>query len=141
MIFLTEWLQPSNLSGVISSRSFSTVVTYYYQLLSWKTLRAFYLFNQSNYSHPSLEVVYLFLSQKEWHHPFFEVYCAVFICFTICCHSLSLIAICCHSLPFVVPLVVICCHSLYHSLSLDVPLVCLFINDLLISLPEARIKF
>ena len=41
------------------------------------------------------------------------------------CHSLSLVVILCHSLS----LVVIRCHSLYHSLSLDVPLVCLFIND------------
>ena len=46
-----------------------------------------------------------------------------------------------HSLSFVELLVVTCCHSLYHSLlfvvthchslSLDVPLVCAFINDLL----------
>ena len=83
-------------------------------------------------------------------HPFFEVYCAVFIgctnavtrcthCYllslvvTRCitrCHSLSFVAPLvvtrCHSLSLVVPLVVTCCHSL----SLDVPLVCLFINDL-----------
>ena len=66
------------------------------------------------------------------------------------CHLLSLVVTCCtthcHSLSLVVPLVIIRCHSLYHSLSLvvplvvirchslplDVPLVCLFINDLLI---------
>ena len=61
----------------------------------------------------------------------------------ICCHSLSfIVARCttpCHSLLLVVPLVVTrsttCCHSLSfvvircHSLSLDVPLVCLFMND------------
>ena len=51
----------------------------------------------------------------------------------------SLLAICCHSLSLFVLLIVICCHLLYHSLlpvaigcpslSLDVPLVCLFIND------------
>ena len=43
-------------------------------------------------------------------------------------HPLSLFVICLLSLvvPFVVPLVVICCLSL----SRDVPLVCLFINDL-----------
>ena len=35
----------------------------------------------------------------------------------------------CHSLSLVVPLVVIPCHLLYHSFSLDVPIVCLFIND------------
>ena len=40
-----------------------------------------------------------------------------------------------HSLSFVVPLVAICCHSLSsiatrcHSLSLDLLLVCLFINN------------
>ena len=49
------------------------------------------------------------------------------------CHSLSLVVIRCHSLSyslsFVVPLVVIRSHSLYHSLSLNVLLVCLFIND------------
>ena len=48
---------------------------------------------------------------------------------TTCCHSLSLVVTCCHSLyqslPLVVPLVVIRCHSL----SFDVSLVCLFIND------------
>ena len=73
-----------------------------------------------------------------------------------CCHSLSLIAFCCHSLYYSLSLlvtccttrchslyhsslVVICCHSLYHSLSLvvicchslslHVPLFCLFLND------------
>ena len=64
------------------------------------------------------------------------------------CHSLSLFATHFHSLSLFVPLVVIRCHSLYHSLSfvvtrcitrcatrchslsLDVPLVCLFISDL-----------
>ena len=60
------------------------------------------------------------------------------------CHSLSfvvpLVVTRCHSLSLVVPLVVIRCHSLSfvvtrcttrcHSLSLDVPLVCLLINDL-----------
>ena len=59
------------------------------------------------------------------------------------CHSLSLVVIRCHSLyhslSLVVPLVVIRCHSMYHSLSLvvicchslslDVPLICLFMND------------
>ena len=45
------------------------------------------------------------------------------------CHSLSLIVIHCHSWTFVVPLVVTRCLSLYLSLSLDVPFVCLFIND------------
>ena len=44
-------------------------------------------------------------------------------------HLLSLVVIRCYSLPLVLPLVVIRRHSLYHSLLLDVPLVCLFIND------------
>ena len=54
---------------------------------------------------------------------------------TIRCYSLSLDATLCHSLPLVVPLVVIRCHSLsfvvnrYHSLPLDILLVCIFIND------------
>ena len=47
----------------------------------------------------------------------------------ILCHSLSRIGLPCnssyHSFSFIVPLVVIRCRSL----SLDVPLVCLFIND------------
>ena len=69
------------------------------------------------------------------------------------CYSLLLVVIHCHSLLFVVTrchssyyslslvvihcatrcrslsLVVIRCHLLYHSLPLDIPLVCLFIND------------
>ena len=49
------------------------------------------------------------------------------------CNLLSSVIICClllyHSLLLVVPLIVIRCHSLHHSLSLDVSLVCLFIND------------
>ena len=77
----------------------------------------------------------------------------VFVRFTTCCHSLWLIVICCHSLSFVLTrcrsllLVVLLFgttyHSLHqplsfavtrcttrrHSLSLDVPLVCLFIYD------------
>ena len=74
----------------------------------------------------------------------------VFIRFITRHHSLSLIVIFCYSLSFVVTrcyslslavsLVATRCHSLYHSLSFvvtrchslsfDVPLVCLFINDL-----------
>ena len=58
-------------------------------------------------------------------------------------HSLSLVVIRCHLLPLIVPLDVICCTTRCHSLSflvtrcttcsqslsLDVSLVCLFIND------------
>ena len=55
------------------------------------------------------------------------------------CHSLSLVVTRCNSFSLAVTncttrchwlsLVVICCLSLHHSLSLDVPLFCLFIND------------
>ena len=83
--------------------------------------------------------------------------CHFLLFVVICWHSLSLVVIrchflyrslllvvtqCttrCHSLLFVVPLVVTRCYSLYHSLSfiftrchslsLDVPIVCRFIND------------
>ena len=51
----------------------------------------------------------------------------------IFCHSLSLVVLLVvtlsHLLYWLLPLAVIRCHSLYHSLSLDVPLVCLFINN------------
>ena len=105
-----------------------------------KTLRASYLFNHSNCSHPSLEVsFFVFVIRKGGNHPFFEVHCAAFICCTTCFHSLSLVVTCCHSLYHSLSLVVIRCYSLYHSLSLvvirchalslDVQLVCLFIND------------
>ena len=50
-----------------------------------------------------------------------------------CSHSFSFIVplavIRCHSMSLVVPVVLIRCHSLYQSLSLDVTLVCLFLND------------
>ena len=46
------------------------------------------------------------------------------------CHSRSLVVSCCHSLLLVVPLVVTSCHSsCYHSLSLDVSVICPVIND------------
>ena len=77
-------------------------------------LRTGYLFNHSNCSHPSLEVVYLFLFFYG-SHLFFEVYCIVFIRCTTCCHLMSLIVICCHSWSFVV--------SRRLSSSLVVPLV------------------
>ena len=88
----------------------------------------------------------------------FTTPCHSLLLIVICYHSLSLVVICCHSLSFVVTqfvtrchlfllVVTHCktwCHSLYHSLSflvtrcttrclsfsLDVPLVCLFINNL-----------
>ena len=72
-------------------------------------LSAFYLFNHSTCSHPSLEVVHLFMSEKVWQS---------LILWSALCRFHSLHH--CHSLP----LIAICCHSL----SLDVPLVCLFIT-------------
>ena len=47
-----------------------------------------------------------------------------------CCHLLSIVVIVvirCHSLSYIVTH----CHLLYHSLPLDVSLVCVFINNLL----------
>ena len=44
----------------------------------WFFLRPVYLFHYSNCSHPSHEVVYLFLSPKEWYHLFFEGFCIYF---------------------------------------------------------------
>ena len=94
------------------------------------------LFNHSNISHPSLEVVSLFSLKKELQSSIFEVNVSFLLvvplfvtrcqslsfvvtrCAT-CCHSLSFIVICCHSLSFVVTR----CHSLYHSFSFVVPLV------------------
>ena len=65
----------------------------------------------------------------------FEVHCVVFIRCTPCCHSFSffvtrcdffsLVLIRCHSLSFVFT----SCTTRCHSLSLDVPLVCLCINN------------
>ena len=60
------------------------------------------------------------------------MYCAVFIrCTTAVtrCHSLPFVVIHCHSLHYSLSLFVTCCATRCHSLSLDVPLVCLFIND------------
>ena len=100
--------------------------------------------------HPLKWCVY-FRYRKNCNHPFFEVnvpFLVVVPLFVTRCHSLSFIVTrCttrCHSLSLVVPFVVSgCttrCHLLYHSLllvvirchslSLDEPLVCLFMNDL-----------
>ena len=114
------------------------------------------LFNHSNCSHPSLEVVaYLFLSLKGRQSSilwsalcrFHWLYHYSHSQSLIACHSLLLFALLivtlCHLLHHSLSLVVIRCHSLYHSLSfvvtrcitccyslsLDVPLVCLFINN------------
>ena len=73
-------------------------------------LKAIYLFNHGNCSHPPLDAVYMFLPQKEWQ-------CTSVMCrFHSFYHLLSLAVTHCDLLPFVV----IRCHSLYHSLSLVV---------------------
>ena len=138
MVLLPEELQPSILSGVIyRTDNFSQqllsktlINTTTYKLFSWKTLKKVYLFNHSNCSHPSLEVVvYLFLSLKGWQSSILWSILCRFHSLYHCCHSLSLIAICCHSLSLVVSLVVTLSLVVplvvtrYHSLSLVVPLV------------------
>ena len=66
------------------------------------------------------------------------MYCAVFIrCTTAltCCHSLLIVVTLSHSFLLFVTRCTTFCSSLslvvirFHSLSLDLPLVCLFIND------------
>ena len=96
-------------------------------------LMAVYLFNHSKCSHPSLEVVYLFLCFMAAIH---SSKCTVLFSFVvppavICCHLFThrhlflLVAIRCHSLSFVVAR----CTTRCHSLTLDIRLVCCFIND------------
>ena len=82
------------------------------------------------------------ISQKNHSLSFVVTFCHLLSFVVIRCRSLSLIVICCHSLSLVVPLIVFRCHSLSfivtrcntccHWLSLDVSLVCLFINDFLL---------
>ena len=73
--------------------------------------------------------MYLFLSLKARQSSILWSVLCRFHSLYHCCHSLSLIAICCHSLHYLLPLFVTCCATRCHSLSLDAPLVCLFIND------------
>ena len=112
-----------------------------YWLLSWKTLRKVYLFNHSNCSDPSLEVVvYLFfvIERMAIFHSLkytvlFSLVVPLLSLAVTHCHLLSLVVTHCitrcdllyHSLSLVVTrhllsLVVISCHSLYHSLLLVV---------------------
>ena len=86
-------------------------------------LGAVYLFNHSNCSHKSLEVV----TEKNGNQLFFDVCIVPFslvlpLVTVTYCHLLSLTVIRCHSLTFVVPLIVIFVTRCY-SLSLVVPLV------------------
>ena len=97
-----------------------------------------FIYYHSNCSHPSLDVVYLFLCFMAVIH---SLKCTVSLSFfvplaVICCHSLSFVVTRCHSFSLVVilsyslyhslSLVAIrcttCCHSLYHSLSFNVTL-------------------
>ena len=78
-------------------------------------------------THPLKYCIY-FRYSKNCNHPFFEVnvsFLLVVPLFVTRCHSLSFAVIRCHSLYHSSSFVVILCHWL----SLDVPLVCLFIND------------
>ena len=81
--------------------------------------RAFYLFNYSNCSHPSLEVVYQVLCFMAVIHICHLLSFVVTCCTTLyhsLCHSLSFAVTSCHSLSLIVPLTVIRCDLLYHSL-------------------------
>ena len=76
------------------------------------------LFNHSNISHPSLEVVYLFSLQKELQLSIFEVNLPVLLVvplFVSRCHSLSFAVTRCHLLLITVPIVVTRCYSMYLS--------------------------
>ena len=57
------------------------------------------------------------------------------------CHSLSLVVTRYHSLSLVLPLADTRCHSLYNLLSLDVSLVCFFINDHLFTSSHSQMIF
>ena len=83
-------------------------------------LKVVYLFNHSNISHPSLEVVYLFLLKKELQSSIlWSILCRFYSLY----HFLSLAVTHCHLLSLDVPLAVIRCNARCHSLSLVVPLV------------------
>ena len=84
-----------------------------------ENLKKVYLFNHSNSSHPSVEVVvYMFLSLKGrqssiiW-SVLFSFFVPLLPLAVTHCHLFSLVV----TLSFVVPFVVIRFHSLYHSLS------------------------
>ena len=149
MLLKEEQLEPSILSsratfftGVVAAiHSFrgyieQTIFDSSYLLRSKLTplLKNVYLFNHSNCSNPSLEVVvYLFWSMKARQSSILWSVLCRFHSLYHCCHSLSLTAFCCHLLPLVVLLAVtLCafftrCHSLSlvaircHSLSLVIP--------------------
>ena len=105
----------------------------------------------------SFAVPLLSLAVTHFHSLSFVVPLVVIRCHSLY-HSLSFVVTCCttrcHSLSFVVTRCTTRCHSLYHSLSfvvtrcttrfirfhslsLDVPLVCLFINNLLFYLKSS----
>ena len=92
--------------------------------------------------------------------PLVFIFCYLLSFVATRCHSLSLtvpllvspVVTCCHALYHSLSFAVTCCHSLYHSLSLvvarchslslDVPLVCFFINYLvLIGLNTEKLYF
>ena len=74
---------------------------------------------------------WLFLTLQSIYNNYSHWLLFVFIGFTTHCHLLSFVVTNFHSVSFVVRLVVTRCHSLYHSLSLDVPLVCFLLTILI----------
>ena len=132
MLLKEEQLEPSILSsratfftGVVAAiHSFrgyieQTIFDSSYLLRSKLTplLKNVYLFNHSNCSNPSLEVVvYLFWSMKARQSSILWSVLCRFHSLYHCCHSLSLTAFCCHLLPLVVLLAVTLCPC-FHALS------------------------
>ena len=132
------WLLTGVVAAIHSFRGYieQTIFDSSYLLRSKLTplLKNVYLFNHSNCSNPSLEVVvYLFWSMKARQSSILWSVLCRFHSLYHCCHLLSLTAFCCHLLSLVVLLavtlcacfhvlsfVVIRCHSLYHPLSLVV---------------------
>ena len=115
----------------------------YWKCMSWicRFVNYLYCWIYSTYIlHKKLNKI---LQESDW---LFVLFCHLKSLYFICSHSfsfvvqllsfdithcylLSLVAIRCHSIYHLLSLVVIRRHSLYHSLPLDVPIVCLFINN------------
>ena len=87
-----------------------------------------------------------FYHWKDGNHPFFEVYCVVFIgCTTAVtrCHSLLFVVTRCHSLYYSLSLFITCCTTRCHSLSLVVLLVvtCCHSLSLVVTRCSTRLSF
>ena len=123
--FFQGLYRTDNFSQQLLSKTLINTTTY--KLFSWKTLKKVYLFNHSNCSHPSFEVVvHLFLPLKGWQSFILWSVLCRFHLFHHCCHSLTHIVICCHTLYHQLSFFVTRCTTRCHLLSLDV---CLFTND------------